>query len=112
MQSRQQVADAEEGEQHCDETDDVDPRDLCFTPSAQAEVQIDGVDEPGDECPGLFWIPALERAPCIFCPDGASDDDDGEERQPNDAGAVCPFVEDVGLWQRFIFLFPAHEQHD
>ena len=45
------------------------PFSLPFEP--QALMQVNGIENPGDQCPGFFRIPAPPAAPCLFSPDRA-----------------------------------------
>src|SRR5580692_1712924 len=45
-------------------------------------VQVGRVDHPGDERPGLDRVPAPVATPGLVGPDGAGDDAEGPDREP------------------------------
>jgi len=64
VQARQQVADAEVGEDDEEEGDDGEVGGGATFPAARdADVEECAVGEPCDECTGLFGIPAPITTP-------------------------------------------------
>ena len=47
----------------------------------QADVEVGGVDEPGDQRPGFLWVPVPVCAPCLLCPECAGDYSEREHRE-------------------------------
>ena len=60
-----------------------------------AGVQVAGVDDPGDERPGLLRVPAPVAAPRVLGPDRAGDDGEGPQRERERDDAVREHVEPV-----------------
>ena len=47
----------------------------------QPQVEVSRVDQPGDQRPGLLWIPGPEGAPGLLGPNGSGKDRDRVERK-------------------------------
>ena len=58
-------------------------------------MQVAGVDDPGDEGPGLFGVPLPVVAPRILGPDRTGDDRERPDRERERVGAVGSAVEHV-----------------
>src|SRR3954453_13077426 len=87
-------------EDHHDQADDVPPgRAPAPPPGGRPGVQVSGVDDPGDEGPGLLRVPAPEPAPGRLRPDGTGDDREGPDRETEDGGTVRHPVECGGPGQ-------------
>ena len=82
MESGPEGVHADEREEHDGDGDDREPRhDLARALLAQAEMEIDRVDDPRDERPDLLGVPRPERGPRLLGPDGAGEDRDREEQE-------------------------------
>ena len=94
-----------EGEDHRGEADDGEPGG-AFTPPvlAQPEVEVDGVDDPGDQRPGLLGVPGPVARPRLLRPDGAADDDDGEHQEAEDHHPVAEDVAHLRFGEDLVLL--------
>lgn len=69
VQSWQQVGDAEQGEHHCSKANRREPCRSLSTPAKPiATMQIDQINQPGDQRPDFLGIPAPPTAPGFFRP--------------------------------------------
>src|SRR5665647_2681476 len=85
---------AEEGEQHGGEPCHEQPRRPTSDPTAgHPGVQVGAVDEPGEKRCRLLGVPAPVGAPCDLRPDGAENDDQGEQWEADDDCAVSQLVQ-------------------
>ena len=56
-------------------------------------MQVSRVDQPADQGPCLFGIPAPPAAPGLVSPDSAADDANGEQQKTNGDRAVAEIVQ-------------------
>ena len=82
MQAGQQEVHPGEGEDDKDEGDDGQPGHALALPfEAKALVQVNSIENPGNECPGLLGVPTPPAAPCLLRPDGPGENDHGEQQK-------------------------------
>ena len=82
MQPRKNIVYSEVGKNYGHKTDDGKEGCTLALPFAgEAGVEKDGVNEPGDQGPGLFGVPTPVRSPGIAGPSRARNDTDGQERK-------------------------------
>src|SRR5512141_665460 len=75
MQPREEIIDAEIGEERGQEAADGDPgRPLAFPANDDARVEIESEDEPGDQAPDLLGVPGPIAAPGPVGPEHAEDE--------------------------------------
>ena len=101
VQARNHHVDEEEVEHHGRETEDVNPRGLGITPTrGRASVQVQSVDNPGDQSRGLLRIPAPVAAPCGLRPNSAENNAQTEQREGSNSGAVGNRIQLLCIRQR------------
>lgn len=82
------------GEDDTDESDKGEEGCLAAFPSHHdPHMEVDGIDDPGDEGPGLLRVPEPVAAPGGFRPDGTGDDDEGEEEVSGSHRSVADGIE-------------------
>src|ERR1700722_3074576 len=92
--------DPDDVEQQAAEADQLDEGGAPAAPAASsAGVQVAGVDDPGDERPGLLGVPAPVPAPGVVSPDGAGDDPERPDREGEQDGPVGETVQHGGAGQ-------------
>ena len=91
---RQKRIDADVGKEHRDEPDNRKDRRRTSVPApAYAKVQVDRVDQPGDERPCLLRVPGPVTAPGALRPDRPGQDAEREEQEPERHRAVADEVQ-------------------
>ena len=89
---------AEVVDQEAGEPDQPERGRLASSPAGgRAGVQVAGVDDPGDEGPGLLGVPAPVAAPGVLGPDRAGDDGEGPQREDERVDPVGQAVEGRGV---------------
>lgn len=82
------------GEDDAQESDEGEESGLPAFPSHDdPHMEVDGIDDPGDEGPGLLGVPEPVAAPGGFRPDGTGDDDEGEEEVAGGYRTVADGIE-------------------
>ena len=56
-------------------------------------MQIRRINQPANQCPGFFGIPAPVAAPGLIRPHGAANDPNGEQQKANRNRAVAKAVQ-------------------
>ena len=98
MDARQKDVHTDEGEDDGDEADDREPGRMPALPvSSQPKVEVDRIDDPGDQGPGLLGIPRPVAGPGLLCPDRSADDDEREHQEAEDHHPVGEDVADFGI---------------
>src|SRR5580704_3514250 len=100
VQAGHPEVDADHVEQQAAEADQLDEGGASAAPSAGgAGVEVAGVDDPGDERPGLLGVPAPVPAPGVVGPDGAGDDPERPDREGEQDRPVGQPVQHGGAGQ-------------
>jgi len=98
VDARQEDVYADEGEDDGDEADDREPDCMLALPvSPKSKVEIDRIDDPGDQGPGLLGIPCPVAGPSLLRPDRSADDDEREHQEAEDHHPVGEDVADFGI---------------
>lgn len=85
---------AEIGEHHGEEAENGEKGDPSALPAAhRAQVEQCGINQPGDQGPGLFGIPAPVAAPGGIGPDRTGDDTGGQPEKTEDDHLVGDFIQ-------------------
>ena len=94
METLYKKIDPQKGEEHGRETDYCH---ICRSPpppsNGESIVDQNGVDNPRNERPCFFRIPAPDGPPCEFCPDWAGDDTGSEKGKTVWYTSVVDFIE-------------------
>lgn len=86
----QQRVDAREGKEHDEDRDHKIPGHLsALLLAAQAQMEIDRVNDPRDQRPDLLGVPGPEGGPGLLGPDRAGEDHDREEEKAEADEAVA-----------------------
>ena len=56
-------------------------------------MQVSGINQPADQCPGFLGVPTPVAAPSFIRPDSATDDANREHQKSNGDGSVTEAVE-------------------
>lgn len=89
-----QIIHAEIGEHHGKEAENGEKGDPSALPAPHhAQVQQRGINQPGNEGPGLFGIPSPVPAPGRIGPDGPGDNTGGQPEETEDDHLVGHFIE-------------------
>src|SRR6185369_4053150 len=96
VESGHQQVHPKEGEQHYKEADDSQYGGFLAAPAGcQPAVQKSGIDEPGDERPGLFRVPAPVSPPCSLRPDRTRDYGNGKQWKAECQTAVVDLIKRI-----------------
>ena len=94
METGQQI-DAKVGKKHRHESHNGDPGNLLAVPAPhQAQMEQGGVDEPGNQGPGLLGVPGPVGAPGGIGPHGPGNDTDGQKKKPEHHHLVCQLIDE------------------
>ena len=105
-----QVIDSKIGDEDTEKTDDR--HDCNFFPgpaSNHARMQQGSIDEPGDQRPGFFRVPAPVSSPGGVSPDRPCDYAKGQHKEPYGNHLIIEIIKDSLPWDEFqegaVFFF-------